>query len=192
MRVQYRATDGTPPPPRLPPPGAGQESVARRYTGPVAPPRLPTVTLMQPTLVSRPFHREGLVYEEKVDGYRMVAHKDGAAVKLVSRQGSDHTRRYPDIVAAIRALEVPTLILDGEIAIFDHRLISRFEWLRHRQPPDVAHHSSWPSTACTTAARIGGCAHSPPAATCSRTCWVARTWCCRCAGWRAEGVARGR
>jgi bifunctional non-homologous end joining protein LigD len=57
---------------------------------------------------------------------------------LVSRQGIDHTRRYPDIVAAIRALEVPTLILDGEIAIFDHRLISRFEWLRHRQPPDVA------------------------------------------------------
>jgi len=93
---------------------------------------------MQPTLVSRPFHREGLVYEEKVDGYRMVAHKDGAAVKLVSRQGIDHTRRYSDIVAAIRALEVPTLILDGEIAIFDQRLISRFEWLRHRQPPDVA------------------------------------------------------
>ena len=93
---------------------------------------------MQPTLVSRPFHREGLVYEEKVDGYRMVVHKDGAAVKLVSRQGIDHTRRYPDIVAAIRALEVPTLILDGEIAIFDQKLISRFEWLRHRQPPDVA------------------------------------------------------
>ena len=64
---------------------------------------------MQPTLVSRPFHREGLVYEEKVDGYRMVAHKDGAAVKLVSRQGIDHTRRYQDVVAAIRALEVPTL-----------------------------------------------------------------------------------
>jgi bifunctional non-homologous end joining protein LigD len=93
---------------------------------------------MQPTLVPRPFHREGLVYEEKVDGYRMVAHKDGAAVKLVSRQGIDHTRRYPDIVAAIRALEVQTLILDGEIAIFDQKLISRFEWLRHSSPPELA------------------------------------------------------
>jgi bifunctional non-homologous end joining protein LigD len=93
---------------------------------------------MQPTLVSRPFRREGLVYEEKVDGYRMVAHKDGAAVKLVSRQGIDHTARYPDIVAAIRAVSAPTLIMDGEVAIFDQRLISRFEWLRHRQPPDVA------------------------------------------------------
>ena len=93
---------------------------------------------MQPTLVSRPFHREGLVYEEKVDGYRMVAHKDGATVKLISRTGIDHTRRYPHIVAAIRAMSAPTLILDGEIAIYDQKLISRFEWLRHRQPPDVA------------------------------------------------------
>jgi bifunctional non-homologous end joining protein LigD len=93
---------------------------------------------MQPTLVPRPFHREGLVYEEKVDGYRMVAHKDGATVKLISRTGIDHTRRYPHIVAAIRAISAPTLILDGEIAIYDQKLISRFEWLRRRQPPDVA------------------------------------------------------
>jgi bifunctional non-homologous end joining protein LigD len=104
----------------------------------VAPPRLPTVTLMQPTLAGRPFHREGLVYEEKVDGYRMVAYKADRSVKIISRQGIDHTRRYPHIVAAIRAMSAPTLILDGEIAIYDQKLISRFEWLRHRQPPDVA------------------------------------------------------
>jgi bifunctional non-homologous end joining protein LigD len=110
----------------------------RRYTGPVAPPRLPTVTLMQPTLVAKPFHRQGLIFEEKVDGYRMVAYKADRSVKLVSRQGVDHTARYPDIMAALLTLEVPTLILDGEIAIFDKKLISRFEWLRHRQPPDAA------------------------------------------------------
>ena len=93
---------------------------------------------MQPTLVHRPFHREGWVYEEKVDGYRMVAYKADCSVKLVSRQGIDHTARYPDIAAALRALEVPTLILDGEIAVYDRRLISRFEWLRHHAPPDLA------------------------------------------------------
>ncbi len=32
---------------------------------------------MQPTLVSRPFHRDGWVYEEKYDGWRMVAYKAG-------------------------------------------------------------------------------------------------------------------
>jgi ATP-dependent DNA ligase len=36
--------------------------------------------------------------------------------------------------ASLRALEVPTLILDGEVAIFDQKLISRFEWLRRRAP----------------------------------------------------------
>jgi bifunctional non-homologous end joining protein LigD len=93
---------------------------------------------MHPTLVSRPFHREGLIFEEKVDGYRMVAYKADRSVKLLSRQGVDHTSRYPDIVAALRALEVPTLILDGEIAIFDQKLISRFEWLRGRAPVEIA------------------------------------------------------
>jgi bifunctional non-homologous end joining protein LigD len=80
-------------------------------------PGLPAIELMHPTQISRPFYREGWVFEEKVDGYRMVAYKDRQGVRLVSRQGIDHTRRYPDIVAAIRVLEVPTLILDGEIAI---------------------------------------------------------------------------
>jgi len=97
-----------------------------------------TPTLMHPTLISRPIHHAGWVYEEKVDGWRMVARKDGAAVKLVSRQGVDHTRRFPGIVAAIRAMAAPTLILDGEVAVFDRALISRFEWLRHTAPPDLS------------------------------------------------------
>ena len=32
---------------------------------------------MQPTFVARSFHHEGWVYEEKVDGWRMLAYKDG-------------------------------------------------------------------------------------------------------------------
>jgi ATP-dependent DNA ligase len=30
-----------------------------------------------PTQVREPFHRDGWVYEEKVDGWRMLAYKDG-------------------------------------------------------------------------------------------------------------------
>jgi hypothetical protein len=33
---------------------------------------------MAPTLVRAAFHRDGWVYEEKVDGWRMLAYKDGA------------------------------------------------------------------------------------------------------------------
>jgi bifunctional non-homologous end joining protein LigD len=89
---------------------------------------------MQPTQVREPFHRPGWVYEEKVDGYRMLAYKDGARVRLVSRNGIDHTRRFREVGAAIAALKPQTLVLDGEVAIYDQQLRSRFDWLR--DPPD--------------------------------------------------------
>lgn len=103
----------------------------------MAPPGLPVVTLMQPTLVPRPFHREGWVYEEKYDGWRMLAYKREGQVRLVSRQGRIHSQRFHALAAAIAALPPATLILDGEVTIFDERLMSRFEWLR-RRPPGVA------------------------------------------------------
>jgi bifunctional non-homologous end joining protein LigD len=93
---------------------------------------------MVPTLVRKPFHRDGWVYEEKVDGYRMLAYKDGAQVRLVSRNDVDHARRYPDVVAAIARLRAPTLVLDGELTVFDVHLRSRFDWLRDRQPDELA------------------------------------------------------
>jgi ATP-dependent DNA ligase len=40
-------------------------------------------TPMAPTLVREPFHRDEWVYEEKVDGWRIVAYKDGQRVRLV-------------------------------------------------------------------------------------------------------------
>jgi len=61
----------------------------------------PTVSLMQPTLVSTPFHREGWVYEDKYDGWRMVACKREDRVQLISRPGRDHTSRFPELVAAV-------------------------------------------------------------------------------------------
>jgi bifunctional non-homologous end joining protein LigD len=67
----------------------------------------------------------------------MVAYKDGTDIRLVSRAGKDHARRFSELAAAIRALPPSTLILDGEVAIFDDRLISRFEWFRKR-PEDAA------------------------------------------------------
>jgi bifunctional non-homologous end joining protein LigD len=73
-----------------------------------------------------------------VDGYRMLAYKDGSSIKLVSRNGRDHSSRFPGLVAALRKLDAATLVLDGEVAIYDWSLISRFEWLRHRSTPEVA------------------------------------------------------
>jgi bifunctional non-homologous end joining protein LigD len=93
---------------------------------------------MQPTQIARPFHHEGWVYEEKVDGWRMLAYKIAGTVKLVGRNGLDHTRRFPGIVAALRKLDANGLILDGEVAVYDAHLVSQFEWLRHGSPPNLS------------------------------------------------------
>jgi ATP-dependent DNA ligase len=70
------------------------------------------------------------VYEEKYDGWRILALKSEGKIQLFSRNGRDHTR-FGELSKVIGALPEPTLILDGEVAIFDEHLISRFEWLRH-------------------------------------------------------------
>jgi bifunctional non-homologous end joining protein LigD len=91
-----------------------------------------------PTLVREPFHRDGWVYEEKVDGWRILAYKDGARVRLVSRNGRDHTRRFAGIAAAVAKLAARALVLDGEVAIYDQQLRSRFDWLREPDADAVA------------------------------------------------------
>ena len=56
-------------------------------------------------------------YEEEVDGYRMLAYKDGRDVRLVRRNGIDHARRYPGVAAVIARLPPRTVVLDGELAV---------------------------------------------------------------------------
>ena len=85
---------------------------------------------MLATLVAEPFDRPGWVYEEKYDGDRVVAYKEGDRVTLLSRNGKDRTNRFPRIAAAIRALPSATLLLDGEVVVFDNKGVSRFQLLQ--------------------------------------------------------------
>ena len=87
---------------------------------------------MDPTLVREPFHRDGWVYEEKVDGWRILTYKDGERVRLVSRSGRDHTRRFREIAAAVSQLSARSLVFDGEVAIYDEQLRSRLCCSGHR------------------------------------------------------------
>jgi ATP-dependent DNA ligase len=45
---------------------------------------------MAATEVQRPFHRSGWVFEEKVDGWRVLAYKDAAGARLISCNGAGH------------------------------------------------------------------------------------------------------
>jgi bifunctional non-homologous end joining protein LigD len=85
---------------------------------------------MLATLVDAPFNKPNWVYEEKYDGVRMLAYKEGSKVSLFSRNAIDRTERYPKIAEAIAKLKPDTLALDGEIVIFDEDKVSRFQFLQ--------------------------------------------------------------
>jgi bifunctional non-homologous end joining protein LigD len=88
------------------------------------------VSPMLATLVDTPFARPNWVFEEKYDGVRMLAYKEGTRVSLISRNAIDRTARYPEIAAAIQKLEPKTLCIDGEVVVFDAKNVSRFQLLQ--------------------------------------------------------------
>jgi hypothetical protein len=65
-----------------------------------------------------------------------VAHVTMIEGPVDTSGGQQLTQRFTDLVNAVRSLAPETLILDGEVAIFDEHLISRFEWMRHGKPDE--------------------------------------------------------
>jgi bifunctional non-homologous end joining protein LigD len=92
---------------------------------------------MLATLVDEPFDRPGWVYEEKYDGYRILAYKEGAKVTLYSRNAKDRTATFPEIARDVARLRARTVLLDGEVVAFDAKLVSRFQLLQRGDAPHV-------------------------------------------------------
>lgn len=88
---------------------------------------------MLATLVRQPFHRDGWMYEEKYDGYRILAYKEGGKVTLLSRNAKDRTQTFAAIAKAVAYLKPRTLLLDGEAVAFDRKGVSRFQLLQNLQ-----------------------------------------------------------
>jgi DNA ligase-1 len=57
--------------------------------------------------------------EEKLDGIRIQAHRDGDDVRLFTRTLDDVTDRLPEVVATVRELHGRRFVLDGEVLAFD-------------------------------------------------------------------------
>ena len=88
------------------------------------------ISPMLATLVPEPFTRPNWVFEEKYDGVRILAYKEGTKVTLISRNAIDRTERYPGVAAAVAKLASPTLLLDGEVIVRDRKGVSRFQLLQ--------------------------------------------------------------
>jgi len=69
---------------------------------------------MAATLTQERFASPGWVFERKLDGIRLLAFKQGASVRLLSRNRLPQDHAYPAVAAAIAALPVRDAILDGE------------------------------------------------------------------------------
>jgi bifunctional non-homologous end joining protein LigD len=61
------------------------------------------------------------LHEIKHDGFRVIARKDGARVRLYSRPGNDLTRRFPLIVETLAPLRSRSCIIDGEAVACDDK-----------------------------------------------------------------------
>jgi ATP-dependent DNA ligase len=69
---------------------------------------------MAATLTQERFTGPEWLFEQKLDGIRMLAFKDGRDVRLLSRNRLPQNGSYPSVVAAIAGLPVRDAILDGE------------------------------------------------------------------------------
>jgi bifunctional non-homologous end joining protein LigD len=73
------------------------------------------------------------VHEIKHDGFRLMARRDGAGVRLLTRNGHDWARRFPLIREAVAALRARSCLIDGESIAFEHDGLAAFELLRGRR-----------------------------------------------------------
>jgi bifunctional non-homologous end joining protein LigD len=72
------------------------------------------------------------LHEIKHDGFRVIARKKGAQVRLYSRPGNDLTHRFPLIVDALARLRSRSCIIDGEAVACDKNGVASFNLVRYR------------------------------------------------------------
>jgi bifunctional non-homologous end joining protein LigD len=80
---------------------------------------LPVPELQLATLVDQAPEGDDWLHEQKFDGYRIVADRRGAEVRLLSRRFKDWTSAFPSVAEAVGALGVKRVVLDGEVAVFE-------------------------------------------------------------------------
>jgi ATP-dependent DNA ligase len=74
----------------------------------------PGLSVIEPCLPSRaklPPSGPGWIHEIKHDGFRILARRDDAGVRLITRAGNDFTSHFPFIAMAVKALPVRSCLI---------------------------------------------------------------------------------
>ncbi len=72
----------------------------------------------------------GWIHEIKHDGFRILARRDAAGVRLITRAGNDFSSRFPFIAMAVAKLPVRSCLIDGEAIVCDENGLAVFELIR--------------------------------------------------------------
>src|SRR5262249_13367848 len=86
-----------------------------------------------PSPVERPPAGSDWIHEIKHDGFRLLARRGAAGVRLFTRNGHDWTERFPLIVEALNELKVATCLIDGEAVTCNDSGLAEFNALRGRR-----------------------------------------------------------
>lgn len=85
---------------------------------------------MLATSAPGPFSRPGWLFEPKYDGFRILARKERGAVRLITRNGFDLAKAFPELVIELETL--PDVVMDGELVVLDEHGHPQFDSLRRR------------------------------------------------------------
>jgi bifunctional non-homologous end joining protein LigD len=93
----------------------------------------PELGIIEPCLPSpakAPPSGPGWLHEIKHDGVRIMARRDGAGVRLITRHGNDFTARFPIVASAAAALPARSCLIDGEAIVCDENGLALFDLIR--------------------------------------------------------------
>src|SRR5215831_8957593 len=93
-------------------------------------PRLGIIEPCLPSPAKAPPSGPGWLHEIKHDGFRILARRDGAGVRLLTRRGNDFTARFPLVASAVAALQARSCLIDGEAIVCDDNGLAVFDLIR--------------------------------------------------------------
>jgi bifunctional non-homologous end joining protein LigD len=106
----------------------------------------PGLGIIEPCLPSPaevPPSGPGWLHEIKHDGFRILARKDAAGVRLITRAGNDFSARFPFIAMALGKLSVRSCLIDGEAIVCDENGLAVFELIRRHGALAAAVHCAF-------------------------------------------------
>jgi ATP dependent DNA ligase-like protein len=78
------------------------------------------------------------LHEVKYDGFRLIVHRDGDRVRLLTRNGFDWNGRYPWIAESALKNRTRQFVIDGEVVVLGVDGVSDFEALYSHKHDDEA------------------------------------------------------